>query len=95
MKLTRFVLLRRNIRCTVICVIKAKYEINKICVIKAKYKMHSYFCHKGEMCFWDAVICVIKTKCEVSKIYVIKVNMFLGCSYLFQNNTLPLPSLQI
>ena len=39
MKLTRFVLLRRNIRCTVICVIKAKYEISKIYVIKAKYKV--------------------------------------------------------
>ena len=38
MKLTKFMLLGRNIRCTVICVIEAKYEINKIYVIKAKYK---------------------------------------------------------
>ena len=49
MKLTKFMLLRQNIRCTVICVIKAKYEINKIYVVKAKYKMHSYLCHKGEI----------------------------------------------
>ena len=35
--LTKFMLLRRNTRCTVICVIKTKYEINKIYVIKAKY----------------------------------------------------------
>ena len=39
MKLKTFLLLRQNLRCTVICVIKAKYEINKIYVVKAKYKI--------------------------------------------------------
>ena len=39
MKLTRFALLRRNTRCTVICVIKVKYDISKIYVIKARYKI--------------------------------------------------------
>ena len=67
MKLTRFVLLRRNIRCTVICVIKAKYEISKIYVIKAKYKIMvvgnlslflyaQLFCFITFLCFWDAVL---------------------------------------
>ena len=55
MKLTGFLLLRRSIRFTVFCVIKAKYEIFKIFVIKPKYKMHSCLCHKGEICFWDVV----------------------------------------
>ena len=79
-------LLRRNIRCTVICVINAKYEINNICVIKAKYKMHSYLCHEGKIYFWDAVICVIKAKYEVSKIYVIKAKykiLVIGNLWLF------------
>ena len=29
----------QNIRCRVLCVIKAKYEINKIYAIKVKYKI--------------------------------------------------------
>ena len=33
----------------VVCIIKAKCEINKIYVIKVKYKMHSNLCHKGEI----------------------------------------------
>ena len=47
MKLTNK-LLRQNIRCTVICVIKAKYEIKEF-DIKAKYRMQSYLCHNGEI----------------------------------------------
>ena len=39
MKLTKFMLLSRNIRWTVICVIKANNEINQIYVIKAKFKI--------------------------------------------------------
>ena len=39
MKLTKFMLLSRNIRWTVICVIKASNEINQIYVIKAKFKI--------------------------------------------------------
>ena len=38
MKLRKFMLLGRNIRYTVICVAKAKYEIKKF-VIKAKFKI--------------------------------------------------------
>ena len=72
MKLTRFLLLRWNVRCTVICVTKAKYEISKIYVIKTKYKMHTCLSHKGEICFWNAVVCVIKAKYEINRISVIK-----------------------
>ena len=49
MTLTKYMLLRRNIRCAFICAIKAKYVINKIYVIHAKYKMQSSLCHKGEI----------------------------------------------
>ena len=39
MKLTKFMLLSRNIRWTVIYVIKGNNEINEIYVIKAKFKI--------------------------------------------------------
>ena len=39
MKLTKFMLLSRNIRWTVIYVIKANNEINEINLIKAKFKI--------------------------------------------------------
>ena len=48
MTLTKYILSRRNIRCAFICVIKAKYVINKIVAITAKYKC-TVICHKGEI----------------------------------------------
>ena len=75
MKLTRFMLLRRNIRYTVICVKKVKCEINEIHVIKAKYKILVFanlllfvyvklICFITLLCFWDAVIYFEITRCQ-------------------------------
>ena len=49
MKFSKYLLLSRNIRCTVVCVIKVKYVFGcSFCVIKAKYEIRKIFVVKAK-----------------------------------------------